>query len=60
MPSETPRFTIRIDPTLIKKIRYIAEENGRSANKEIEQLIKAHIAEYENKSGEIMITEEDQ
>ena len=53
MPSETPRFTIRIDPELIRKIRYIAEECGRSANKEIEQLIKARISEYEKQNGAI-------
>lgn len=53
MPSELPRFTVRVNPELIKKMGYIAEENGRSVNKEIEQLIKAHIAAYEKKNGPI-------
>lgn len=53
MPSELPRFTIRVHPVLIKKMGYIAEGNGRSINKEIEQLIKAHIANYEKKNGPI-------
>ncbi|MDR3540762.1 MAG: Arc family DNA-binding protein [Desulfosporosinus sp.] len=55
MPSELPRFTIRVSPDLIKKMGYIAEESGRSINKEIEQLIKAHIAAYEKKNGPINI-----
>lgn len=53
MPSDLPRFTIRIDPCLIKKMGYIAERNGRSINKEIGQLIKAYIATYEKKNGPI-------
>ena len=55
MPSETPRFTIRIDPELIRKIRYIAEECGRSANREIEQLIKTRIEDYEKQHGPISV-----
>lgn len=47
------QFPIRINPTYTNKIRYIANENGRSANKEIEQLIIRYIKEYEKKNGEI-------
>lgn len=39
----------------IEKTGYIAEENGRSVNKEIEQLIKAHIAAYEKTNGPIKL-----
>jgi hypothetical protein len=35
------------------KLKYIAEASGRSANKEIEQLILNHIAEYETQYGVI-------
>ncbi|WP_334295840.1 Arc family DNA-binding protein [Clostridioides difficile] len=38
-----PRYTLRIDNNLLEKIKYIAESEGRSANKEIEQLIKKHV-----------------
>ena len=55
MPSDLPRFTIRINPILLKKISFIAEENGRSANKEIEQLIKLHVSDYEKKYGTIKV-----
>jgi hypothetical protein len=36
------------------KLKYIAEYNGRSANKEIEQLILKHIAEWEKTNGTIL------
>ena len=34
-------------------MKYIANENGRSTNKEIEQLIIKYIKEYEKSYGEI-------
>lgn len=53
MPSKLPQFTIRIDPAMLKKIRYIAEYNARSANREVETLIKQHIENFEKEHGEI-------
>ena len=53
MPSNMPRYTLRIPQILLDKIGYIAEENGRSANREIEFLIKQRIKEYEAANGEI-------
>lgn len=41
------RYTLRIDKDLFKKFRYVAEYNGRSANKEIEQFIKKAVAKFE-------------
>lgn len=32
MPSDMPRYTLRIPQILLDKIRFIAAENGRSAN----------------------------
>ncbi len=57
MPSDMPRYTLRIPQILLNKIRYIAEENGRSANKEIELLIKQRIKNYEEQHGEISPTD---
>lgn len=51
MPSNLPRYTLRMPKEYLQKIRYIAEENGRSANKEIELMIKQRIKEYEQKNG---------
>jgi len=35
------------------KLKYIALRNGRSANKEIEQLIIKHIIDFEESHGDI-------
>ena len=53
MPSKMPQFTIRIDPLLLKKFRYVAESNARSANREAETLIKEHVENYERQHGTI-------
>jgi hypothetical protein len=47
------RYTLRIEASLLDKIRYIAKYEGRSANKEIEQTIKRRIASFEKANGEI-------
>ena len=47
------KFTLRINAELLKKFRYIAEYNGRSANHELQVLIKKRIIQYEKKHGEI-------
>lgn len=53
MASNLPRYTLRIPQEYLTKIRYIAEENGRSANKEIELMIKQRIKKYEEDHGAI-------
>lgn len=52
-----PQFGLRLNPILSDKIKYIAKENGRSATKEIEQLVIRHIKEFEEKN--YPITQED-
>ncbi len=56
MENDLLRYTLRVDRTLFKKFRYVAESEGRSANKEIEQFLKKHVAEFENKYGKIDIS----
>jgi predicted DNA-binding protein len=56
MPSKLPHYALRIPNETMDKLKYIAEFNGRSANKEIEQLILAHIAKFESDKGEIDLT----
>lgn len=51
MSSNTSKFTLRTDPELLKKFRYIAEYHARSANRELEMLIKKHVADFEEKRG---------
>ena len=50
-------YTLRIDQELFHKFRYIADANGRSANRELEQVIRKWVADYETKNG--VITSED-
>ena len=54
-----PQYTLRIPEKSMDKLKYIAEYSGRSANREIEQLILAHIAAFEKEHGEILLTEAD-
>ena len=53
MKDSLSRFTLRIDKTLLDKFGYIADYDGRTKNKELEQMIKAKIKEFENEHGKI-------
>lgn len=58
MKDNLARYSLRIEETLLDKLGYIAEYEGRTKNKEIEQLIKKRIVEFEKEFGEIKVTEE--
>ncbi len=51
MTTDISKFTIRTDTDLLKKFKIVADYNARSANKEIEVLMKKHIAEFEKTHG---------
>lgn len=53
MSSDTAKFTLRIESELLKKFRFVAEYNARSANRELEVLMKEHISEFEKIYGKI-------
>ncbi|MEY8236645.1 Arc family DNA-binding protein [Lachnospiraceae bacterium 66-29] len=53
MATDTAKFTLRIDAELLKKFRFVADYNARSANRELEVLMKKHIAEFEKENGKI-------
>ncbi len=53
MSFEPAKFTLRTEKDLLKKFSYVAEYNARSANRELEVLIKKHIAEFEKEHGKI-------
>ncbi len=55
MEEKLLRYTLRVDRLCFQKFRYIADSEGRSANKEIEQYIKKRVAEFEKEHGEIKI-----
>lgn len=54
MPYQISKFTLRIDRDLLKKFRFVADYNARSANREIEILMRKHIREFEKKNGKII------
>jgi len=47
------RYTLRVDRELFRKFRYVADYDGRSANRDIEQYMKQRVREFEEKHGEI-------
>ncbi len=48
MPSDLPKFTLRIPRELLESLREVAQEHGRSVNKEIEFIIKKYLEETNN------------
>ena len=48
-----PRYTLRVPQMLLDQIGYIAEYEGRTKNREIEQLLKRRVAEFEREHGKI-------
>ena len=59
MKDNLPRYTLRIPQILLDKLAFIAEYEGRTKNKEIEQLIKKRITEFEEIHGEIKTAQDD-
>lgn len=55
MKDNLPRYTLRIPQVLLDKLGYIADYEGRTKNKEIEQLIKKRITEFEARHGSIPV-----
>ena len=53
MKDSLPRYTLRIPQILLDKIGYIAEYEGRTKNREIEQLIRHRIEAFEAIHGKI-------
>ncbi len=48
-----PRYTMRIERSLLDRLQYIAKYEGRTANKQLEQLVKRLVSEFEKVHGEI-------
>ena len=53
-PHKKPQYALRIPSEIMDKLKYIADRSGRSANKEIEQLIIHHIETWEKAHGPIL------
>ena len=55
MPQANP-YPLRVEKALLEKFKVVAKKNGRSVNKEIEQLLIAAVAQYEKENGIITIS----
>lgn len=55
MDEKLLRYTLRVHRILFQKFRHIAESEGRSVNKEIEQYLKKRVAEFEKENGKIVL-----
>lgn len=55
---KNPHFAVRIPKEKLNKLKYIANYNARSANKEIEFLITKHIESFEKEHGYITLPSE--
>ena len=53
MKDSLSRYTLRVSPMILYKFGYIAEFEGRTKNKELERLMKNHIADFEREHGAI-------
>lgn len=51
-------YSLRIEPELMEKLRVVAKDHGRSVNKEIEMLVREHVAAYEAEKGEVKLDTE--
>ena len=55
MKKDSPRFTLRVSKELLFKLSYISDFNGRTKNKQIEQILRKHVNEFEKKYGVISV-----
>ena len=53
MKDTLSRYTLRVEQELLDKLGYIAEYEGRTKNRELEQMIKKRIREFEAEHGAI-------
>ena len=55
MKDNLSRYTLRVEQVLLDKLGYIAEYEGRTKNRELEQMIKKRISDFEKEHGEITL-----
>lgn len=48
-----PRYTMRIERELLDRLQYIAKYEGRTANKQLEQMVKRLVCDFEKEHGKI-------
>lgn len=51
-------FPLRLEKPVMEKMRFLAKENARSINKQIEYSLKKYLDAYEKEHGEITVSKE--
>lgn len=59
MPTNRIQTGIRFDPELLYKISFVAKQNKRSLNAQLEFLAQECVREYEKINGAIPVADED-
>ncbi|MBS5794743.1 MAG: Arc family DNA-binding protein [Lachnospirales bacterium] len=58
MAKQPNPYPLRMEKSILEKSKYIARNNGRSLNKEIEIMLKNRVSKYEQQFGEIIIPQD--
>ena len=58
MPTNRIQTGIRFEPELLYKITYVAKQNKRSLNAQLEYLAQEYVKQYEKENGEIELGED--
>ena len=56
MKDDLSRYTLRVDQALLDKLGYIAEYEGRTKNRELEQMIKKRIRTLNRNTARLICT----
>lgn len=59
MEMKEHRYVLRVDHLLFQKFRYVADFDGRSANRDMVQYIKTRVREFEQEHGPISLKEDE-
>ena len=52
------RYTLRVERDLLDRLGFIAEYEGRTKNRELEQMIKRRIRDFEAEHGKIELPQD--
>ena len=57
--ADMQQFGLRVERELFQKFRYVADYEGRSANRDLVQYIKRKVRKFEQENGPIILPEND-
>lgn len=60
MTSKINVLGVRLNDSLKEKLKFVADYNGRSMSKEIEQLVIKHVEQFEKEHGPIDVHSDNQ